>query len=117
MRDAERKQIVVTARESRRRGERLVKIGHRLQRCADELDELLGSGDCVTLRGSQIDDKLAELVDRGETWHYRDLLDLLRSCGYEAAGVSAKDTLLATLSRSERFESIGKRSGNYKRVR
>lgn len=114
---AERKRIVATSRESRKRGERLAVIAARLCRCADELDAMVVGDEATTaLHGEQIAAKLAELIDVGEVWHYRDLLDLLRACGFEPGGVSGKDTLLANLSRSKHFEGVGHRTGQYRRV-
>lgn len=83
----------------------------------DRARELMGDRgptDDALLRGYRIGDKAAELIGDGEA-HYVAIHDALVDAGYAIAGGSPKDSLLAVLSRDERFESVRPRSGVYRR--
>lgn len=116
MNPRERKEALTTAREVRRRGEALIRIGTRLTREADALDELLGGDNVRALGGRQLTNRLGGMVDVGNEVHYRELLEVLRVHGYVPGGVDPKGTLLAALHRSPHFEKVGSRTGRYRRV-
>lgn len=68
------------------------------------------------LRGADLRraiDELAPSVPAGEFVHYRDLFALLEQAGYRVGGRDPLATVLTALSRSERFEPVGGRSGLY----
>ncbi|HEX8752119.1 MAG TPA: hypothetical protein VF731_01770 [Solirubrobacterales bacterium] len=72
------------------------------------------------LRGSElrraIEDLAARVSDR-EPVHYRDLFALLERAGFRVGGRDPVATFLTQLSRSQRFQPVGRRSGLYRVAR
>ncbi len=84
-------------------------LGLSAQTSMDDLDG--------RLRGQRLREVAVQvLADRhgaGEPIHYRVWFNLLREDGYVIAGKDPLATFLAQVSRAERVESMGKRSGLY----
>jgi hypothetical protein len=117
--------------EQRDRAERLQNLADdaRIQAEAQEaalrdLGELVGID--PQLRLEQLDSRLGGqrlreiavqvLVDNhpeGEPIHYKQWFALLREAGYAIGGKDPQATFLASISRSPRVRSIGRRSGLY----
>jgi hypothetical protein len=57
---------------------------------------------------------LAREIKPGQAVHYRDWYALLRAAGYRARGKDPLASFLAQVSRAERIEPIGARSGLYR---
>lgn len=117
--------------EQRERAERLQNLADdaRFQAEAQEaalrdLGELVGID--PQLRLEQLDSRLggqrlreiavqvlADNRPEGEPIHYKQWFALLREAGYAIAGKDPQATFLASISRSPRVRSIGRRSGLY----
>lgn len=69
------------------------------------------------LRGQRLQEiavqVLAERHPEGEPIHYKEWYALLREAGYSIGGKDPQATFLASISRSPRVRSIGRRSGLY----
>jgi len=128
---AEYRSMAVNVSEQRERAERLQDLADdaRAQAEAQEaalrdLGELVGIDPQMRLEhldarlGGQRLQEIAiqVLVDRdppGTPIHYKDWYRLLREAGYVVGGKDPQATFLASVARSPRVRSIGRRSGLY----
>lgn len=114
---AARHELLHTARLLRNRADRLTSIADGLNETADELElEARGEGG-VVIGGAKITEELERLVTVGAEHHYNELDRLLRSEGFVInSRRESRTVLLAALHRSPRWESVGRRTGIYRRV-
>ena len=84
-------------------------LGISAQRTIDDLDE--------RLRGARLQEVAVQVLERhrpvGQTIHYRDWFQLVLAEGHAVAGKDPLATFLAQVSRANRVEAAGKRSGLY----
>jgi hypothetical protein len=96
-----------------------------IARSIRDLEELLGISSQIafceineTLRGERLRevafDVLRECVREGEAIHYRAWFDALVEAGYRIVGKDPLATFLTHVSRIERVEPVGRRSGLYR---
>lgn len=67
------------------------------------------------VKGRQIINQLLRLTRPGAEDHYTDLQRLLAAAGYVPYGVNPTNSLLSALQRSREFNSVGSRTGIYRR--
>jgi hypothetical protein len=90
-----------------------------------DLEELLGIAPQIafceineTLRGERLREValevLCEHVREGEPMHYRAWFDALVDAGYRVVGKDPLATFLTHVSRIERVEAVGRRTGLYR---
>jgi len=102
-----RADIFASVRALRDQAAHLESIASRLRDTANEL-ETECAGDLELLRGQEITNAVAGLLDDGEAQHYIAIHGILRGAGMIASGVDPQATLLAALSRDDRFEPAGR---------
>lgn len=93
-----------------------------IERAADDLfDALIAIREGVTASGVLRGEKLARVAiealagsGRDQPIHYRDWYQLLRNQGERVGGKDPLATFLTALSRSDRVEAVGARTGLYR---
>lgn len=85
-------------------------LGMECQLCLESLDE--------RLRGQRLQEIAMNVLGEsehpaGEPVHYREWYGLLRAAGYAVGGKDPLATFLASVSRSPRVRSVGRRTGLY----
>lgn len=111
-----RRETIEAAAELRAGATRLRKIADRLAREAEELEVEVYGSESTILRGRDIVDKVLQLTEPGQEFHYTAALRLIRAAGFTAAGVDPEATFLASINRAPEFERIGTRTGRYRRM-
>ena len=66
------------------------------------------------LKGQDLADQVVKYFAHNDTVHYKVLMQRLRGDGFVPAGTHPIDNLLAVLSRDERIEAVGSRTGRYR---
>jgi hypothetical protein len=96
-----------------------------VERSIREIEELLGISTQIamcqiseTLRGERLRevalDVLRERARNGEAVHYRAWFDALVEAGYRVTGKDPLATFLTQITRIDRVEAVGRRSGLYR---
>ena len=129
--EREYRRLTALLEQSSERAERLRELADRAaervaaeERLLHQLAAVLGrtaqssiDGLDGRLRGRRLREVAVEVLQArlgaGETIHYRDWFDLVRGAGYSVAGKDPVATFLAQVSRAERVEALGSRSGLY----
>lgn len=127
----ERETLIARYDDSRRRHEALLQQAEeaaieadRYLRTIRELGELLGIEDQLSivtlteeLRGERLRQVAADIVfshfKPGETFHYKEWLELVVSAGHRIGGKNAPATFLTQVARIEGVERVGRRTGLY----
>jgi hypothetical protein len=107
------------ASELRAQAEGLRGAAEAAEEAAAKIERVMHGKGVAALGGEELIEKLAELVDEIDPdgiYHYNELLDILTAAAYTPTGKDPRGTLLAALSRTDRFTRTGrKRSGLYRR--
>ncbi len=99
------------------RAEQLRSAAHDLDRAADALCMVgpIEGGEGKVVGGQHLISAVEEVVEPGETVHYRDICRRVLASGVTPRGKVPEDTLLAALNRSPYYSRVGSRSGEYRR--
>lgn len=129
---AEHEQLAVRLVEVRERIEHFETLAaeargeaESLARLMRDLEEMLGIASQIAmceldeeLRGERLRDValavLREKVADGTPIHYRDWFEALREAGYRVVGRDPLASFLTQISRIDRVEKVGRRSGLYR---
>ncbi len=130
----EREALIARYEECRERHEALLQEASEAATEADrylrtirELGELLGVEDQLSivtladeLRGERLRQVAADIVFKhfqpGETFHYKQWLDLVVNEGHRIGGKNAPATFLTQVAKVDRVERVGRRTGLYQIV-
>jgi hypothetical protein len=100
------------ASELRAQAEGLRGAAEAAEEAAAKIERVMHGKGVAALGGEELVDE----IDPDGIYHYNELLDILTAAAYTPTGKDPRGTLLAALSRTDRFTRTGrKRSGLYRR--